>query len=216
MELDTEHFLFWAMDHINTSIRFCDYFTSFSFAKSCKRIVVSDFFFTRGELYGFLNALKRPSEFLHLQSEMLTNSLTTETDTQQWSISSLGEYLSESVHLWIRKVIDITWPTTEDENVVIQANSIQFGVSYILIILYCDCCTERFHHNSEYVGEIILKVDNGYFFSYKFWNGFELMLFSEVESREKFISRELHRSFMSLFLHRMEYGGTLVKIARKN
>lgn len=204
------------MNEINTSIRFCDYFTSFPFTKSCKRIVVSDFFFTRWELYGFLNALKRLSEFPHLESEMLTNSLTTQTDTQERSISSFSDYLSESIHFWIRKVIDIAWSTTEDENIFIGMNSIHFGVSYVLRILYFYTRTERFYHDTEYIGEIILKIDNGYFFSDKFGRGIELVLFSEVESREKFISRELHCSFMSLFLHRMKYGGTLLKISRKN
>lgn len=216
VKLNTEHPFFLIMNQVNALILITLWTASWCFSKTCKRIILSDFFIFPKEFNGILDSLQRLFNLPDLQSEMLTNSLTTQTDTQERSISSFSNYLSESIHFWIRKVIDITWSTTENENIFIGMNSIQFWVSYVLIIFYFYTRTERFYHDTEYIGEIILKVDNGYFFSDKFGRGFEFLLFSEVESREKFISRELHCSFMSLFLYRMKYGGTLLKISRKN
>lgn len=112
---------------------------------------------------------------------MLTDSLTSETDTEKRSISSFSNYFSESIHFWISDIIDITRSTSEDEDI--------FTTNIFSIIADCHFCPKRFHHHSEYVGEIIFEVDNRYFFSNKLGRRFELVLFSEVESAEKFISR---------------------------
>lgn len=204
------------MNEINTAIWFCHYFASFSLTKSCKRIVVTHFFFTRGELHISLDSLKSLFELPDLESEMLTDCLTAQTDAQELSISSLGKYLSESIHFRIRKVIDITWSTTEDEDISIQTNSIELRASYILIILYYDAGAERFHHNTEYIGEIIVKVDNGDLFPEKFWRGFEFSLLTKMKSTEKCISRQLHGSLVSLLLSWKKYRIPLLEFPREN
>lgn len=121
MKLDTEHLFLRTVYHIDTAVRFHRDIASFFETKTGKRIILSNFFCCsiRRNDHFFLNPLEWLRELFYLQSEILANSLASETNPQKWSVSSSCENFSETIHLRITDVTDIAWPTTEDEDIFV-------------------------------------------------------------------------------------------------
>lgn len=178
MELDTEHFLFWRVNEINAFILITLRTASRYSSKACIRVILSYFFRLTKEFNCILYSLLGFREFFHLKSEMFTDSLSAKTNTKKVSISACLNNLSYFLHFFICFIIDITWPTSEDENILlrfiisVKCSKMYFvyvGRASFSVIYNMYITSERCYHPSKCERKVITEIDNRYFFSNKFW-----------------------------------------------
>jgi hypothetical protein len=114
MKLNAEHFLFLCVNQIDAFILIASWVTSWYFPKTCIRIILPHFFVSNKQFNGILDSLLGFREFSDFQSEMFTDILATETNTEKRSVAPSLNNLSYFIHFFISLIIDIARPTSED------------------------------------------------------------------------------------------------------
>lgn len=162
MKLDAEHFFLRTMDHIDASIKFHKYITSFLEPEGSEGVVITNkFTFSIGRYdCSFLHPLKRSRQLSNLYIQILTYCLASEANPQKWSIATLCNDFPQTIHLRVVHIVDIARSSPENDDI--------FSRHIFFIGRDGDFCSERLYHDSEDVGEIIIEIDNCHLFSDQF------------------------------------------------
>lgn len=201
MELDAEHFFLWTVYHIDASIGLHVCLTSCLEPETGKGIVLADELILSIRRYcGLcLHSLERLRELLDFESEVLADRLASEANSQKGSITAFSENLSQTIHLRVIHIVDIARSSAEDKNV-------PFLFFILSVADDVHLAAQRLHHNAEDMGEIIIEIDHGSFFSDQFRTWFKCFLFSQEKRIKMGISRDAHLFFQSRLFHRSERG----------